>query len=86
MSEGIFEIKLKNYGRVVLTIQEMMEKRGMARTRLAGLIGAKYTVVNRYYKGEVLSKVDLDILAKICFVLDCDIQDVLKYERPQADS
>lgn len=86
MGEGIFEIRLKNYGRVVLTIQEMMEKRGMARTRLAGLIGAKYTVVNRYYKGEVLSKVDLDILAKICFVLDCDIQDVLKYERPHADS
>jgi putative transcriptional regulator len=73
---------LKNYGRVVLTVREEMEKKGISRSKLAKQAGLIYNSVNRYYKGDVLSSVDLDILAKICFVLDCDITDVLRYEKP----
>ena len=73
---------LKNYGRVIITVREVMEKKGVSRNKLAKAAGLVYNSVNRYYQGDALSSIDLDILAKICFVLDCDITDVLRYEKP----
>ena len=73
---------LKDYGRVILTVREVMGKKGVTRNKLAKAAGLAYNSVNRYYQGDALSSIDLDILAKICFVLDCDITDVLRYEKP----
>ncbi|MDR0490664.1 MAG: helix-turn-helix transcriptional regulator [Oscillospiraceae bacterium] len=81
MNDGIFV--LKKYGRVVITLKDVMDRQGMARNRLASLTGLVYNSVNRYYQNAPISSVDLDVLAKICFVLNCEIADVLKYERPE---
>ena len=83
MDNGIFA--LKKYGHVVITLKEVMDKQGMTRNRLANLTGLVYNSVNRYYQGEPISSVDLDILAKLCFVLNCEVADVLRYERPTAE-
>jgi putative transcriptional regulator len=80
MSEGIFA--LKDYGRVVITLRDVMERQGITRNRLASLTGLVYNSVNRYYQNAPMSSVDLDVLAKMCFVLNCGISDVLRYERP----
>lgn len=80
MDNGIFT--LKEYGRVVITLKEVMDKQGMTRNRLANLTGLVYNSINRYYRGEPISSVDLDILAKLCFVLGCEVGDVLRYEKP----
>ena len=80
MNDGIFV--LKEYGRVVITLKDVMDKQDMTRNRLASLTGLVYNSVNRYYQNAPISSVDLDVLAKICFVLNCEIADVLKYERP----
>ena len=82
MDNGIFT--LKEYGRVVITLREVMDKQSMTRNRLANLTGLVYNSINRYYQGEPISSVDLDILAKLCFVLGCEVGDVLRYERPSA--
>ena len=44
--------------------------------------GVKYDVIDRYYKGARVEMADLDFLAKVCYVLDCQISDLLEYERP----
>ncbi|MDD6077608.1 MAG: helix-turn-helix domain-containing protein [Oscillospiraceae bacterium] len=30
-----------------------------------------------------IRQADLDFLAKVCFVLDCKIEDLLEYEKPE---
>lgn len=42
----------------------------------------KYDVIDRYYKGQDIALVDLDFLAKVCYVLDCTVEDLLQYEGP----
>lgn len=80
MSNGLFV--LKEYGRVEITLKDVMQKQGMTRNKLARLTGLVYNSINRYYQNMPISSVDLDVLAKICYVMNCDIEDVLKYERP----
>ena len=80
MNDGIYV--LKEYGRVVITLKDVMDKQNMTRNRLSTLTGLVFNSINRYYQNAPITSVDLDVLAKICFVLNCEISDVLKYERP----
>lgn len=78
MSDGIFI--LKNYGKVKIDIKKIMKKKNITRNKLSDLTGATYNVINRYYNGDI-SRIDLDVIARICFVLECNISDILKYEK-----
>ncbi|MCL2603444.1 MAG: helix-turn-helix transcriptional regulator [Defluviitaleaceae bacterium] len=80
MDNGIFF--LKEYGRVIITLRDVMDQKGITRNKLANLTGLVYNSINRYYQSAPISSVDLDILAKICYVLNCKIEDILKYEKP----
>ena len=60
----------------------MLDERGITRNRLRTLTGARYEVITRYYKGSAVSMVDLDFLARVCYVLDCKVEDLLEYEAP----
>ena len=61
----------------------LMDARKITRNRLRTLTGIKYDVIDRYYKGQDIALVDLDFLAKICYVLDCRVEDLLHYEQPE---
>ena len=67
-----------DYGFVDLRLKEIMAERGITRNQLAKLIDARFEVVNKWYQGNV-EKMDLDILARICYALDCTTEDLLRY-------
>ena len=67
-----------NYGHVELRLKEVMDERGITRNQLAKRIDARFEVVGKWYKGEV-EKMDLDILARICYALDCTTEDLIRY-------
>ena len=67
-----------DYGHVELRLKEVMDARGITRNQLAKLIDARFEVVGKWYKGEV-EKMDLDILARICYALDCTAEDIVQY-------
>ena len=81
MTNGVF--LTKEYGRVIITLKDTMAHQGITRNRLARLTGLVYNSINRYYQNAPIASVDLNILARICFVLNCSVDDVLKYERPE---
>ena len=41
----------------------------------------RYYVVTRYYKGDNVQMADLDFIARVCYVLDCRIEDLLEYQK-----
>ena len=67
-----------NYGHVELRLKEIMDARGISRNQLAKRIDARFEVGGKWYKGEG-EKMDLDILARICYALDCMAEDIIRY-------
>ena len=67
-----------DYGHVELKLKGVMDARGITRNQLAKLIDARFEVVGKWYNGEV-EKMDLDILARICYALDCTAEDIIQY-------
>lgn len=80
--KSIIRYQTEEYGRVRVKLDQVLDRRGITRNRLRALTGVKYDVIDRYYKGSRVEMADLDFLAKVCYVLGCEIADLLEYERP----
>lgn len=81
MNEVNSIIEIKQYGKIKIKLSEIMNKKGITRNKLRNLTGVKYDIIDRYYKAENVERVDLDFLAKACFVLNCSVEDLLEYEK-----
>ena len=79
---SIISYQTAEYGHIRLKLADVLDSRGITRNRLRTLTGVKYDVIDRYYKGESVELADLNFLAKVCFVLNCEISDLLEYEPP----
>ena len=73
-------LAMREYGRVRMTLKPLMDARGMTRNALARSVNTRFEVIDKWYEGEV-EKVDMDVLARICYVLNCQISDILRYEK-----
>lgn len=74
-------LSIKNYGETDLKLKALMDSRNISRNYLARSINARFEVIDKWYNNDV-EKLDLDILSRICFVLDCKIEDLLEYRKP----
>jgi len=71
-------VNMKSYGKVSVHLKELMESRGITRYRLAKLADTRFEVVEKWYSGTV-ERIDSDVLARFCYILDCDISDIIQY-------
>lgn len=70
------------YGSMHFDIKKMMKKRKMTKTQLAKRTGLHHQIIDRYYNNNV-TRYYKDVLAKLCFILDCSLSDILYYEKPK---
>ena len=71
-------LTVQEYGRIQIKLKALMEERGLKRGALSRLTGVRFEVIDKWAKGKV-ERMDLDVLARICFVLDCKVTDILEY-------
>ena len=76
-SKSVFAIK--DYGKISLHLKEIMDSKKITRNYLARVSNTRFEVINKWYNNEV-EKMDLDILARICYVLECSPADIIKYK------
>lgn len=65
---------------VRLTIDKMLEERKMTRYELSKRTEIKFQTIDRYYKNRVV-RYDSYILDRICAVLECNVGDIIEYEK-----
>lgn len=69
---------IKEYGQIEINLKEYMNAKNITRNALARAINTRFEVIDKWYNGHV-EKIDSDILARICFVLDCTPGDIIRY-------
>ena len=57
-----------------------MKQKNISRKQMLEKTGLKNEVFNRYYYSEI-KRIDIDVILKICNVLDCNIGDVIEHMR-----
>lgn len=69
-----------DYGHIEIDIKTLMDAKNISRNALARMVGTRFEVINKWYNGSV-EKIDADILARICFILDCSPAEIIIYRK-----
>ena len=69
---------MNQYGKITIDIKTFMDEKSINRNMLARAINARFEVIDKWYGGHV-EKIDADVLARICFVLECTLGDIIRY-------
>lgn len=63
---------------IKLILDEALSSRELSRYELAKRTGIQYQIIDKYYKNRV-KRYDSFVLERICYALDCEVSDILKF-------
>lgn len=69
-----------DYGQVRLKLKELMQDQGISINKLACRAEMQRTQLKAYMYNDI-QRVDLAVLARLCYVLDCDLDDLMEYKK-----
>lgn len=71
---------MQNFGKVIFKIDQVLEEKNISKNKLEKEANLQRTQLNSYCNNKV-KRIDLETIAKICYVLECDINDIVEYCR-----
>lgn len=71
-----------DYGQVRLKLAELMKEQHVSISKLAYRAEMQRTQLKTYIKQDVV-RVDLAVLSRLCYALQCEISDLLEYIPPE---
>ena len=76
----------KNYGKINVKLKQYLDSKNIKRGNLASSTKTYFEVIDKWYNNNV-ERMDLDVLARICYVLNCKVEDIIEYaEDPEKES
>ncbi len=73
---------MNEYGKIRIKLDELIKQKGISKNKFSQRAEMQRTQLNHYCKNEI-TRLDTDVLARICAVLDCRIEDLLEFEPPK---
>ena len=73
---------MNEFGTIKIKLVEMLKVRGMSKNKLSHKAEMQRTQINNFCKNEI-TRLDTDVLARICYALDCKLDDILEYIPPE---
>lgn len=65
-------------GKIVIHFDELLKKSGMSKNKFSHRAEMQRTQVNNYCSSAI-TRLDTEVLARICAVFQCEIGDLLEY-------
>ncbi len=74
----------KDYGYIKIKLDELLKKEGISKNKLSHRAEMQRTQINQYCNNDI-TRLDTAVLARICTVLDCKIEDLLEFVPAKKD-
>lgn len=71
-----------NFGHIRIKLAELMKKQNISISKLAFRSETQRTQLKAYIRNDI-QRVDLAVLARLCYALDCSLDDLIEYIPPQ---
>ena len=69
------------YGTIRIKLDELLKASGLSKNMLSHRAEMQRTKINNYCKNQI-TRLDIDVLARLCTVLNCEIGDLLEFVPP----
>ena len=70
------------YGTIKIKLYELIDSAGISKNKLGHRAEMQRSQINRYCNNEI-SRLDTEVLARLCTVLNCGINDLLEFIPPE---
>ena len=70
------------FGTICLHLEELMKDRNISINKLSFRAEMQRTQLKKYCRNEV-QRLDIAVLSRLCYALDCDLNDLLEYIPPK---
>ena len=77
LNKNVFEYK--DFGYVRLKLDKIMKSRKITVYELSTKANVAFQTIKKLRDGEEVTRINLDVLAKLCYVLECEIEDLMEY-------
>lgn len=71
----------RNFGCINIKLAEIIEEQKISKSKLSQRAEMQRTQINNYCNNKI-TRLDTDVLARLCTVLDCKIEDLLEFIPP----
>lgn len=71
-------VNSSDYGEIRIYLKEILEERDISLNQLSFRAEMQRTQL-RNYRDNKIQRLDIDILKRLCYVLDCDLHDLIEY-------
>lgn len=75
---------MEQYGTIKINLAKLIEQKGISKNKLSHRAEMQRSQINHYCNNSI-TRLDIDVLARICTVLDCEISDLLEYVPPKTE-
>lgn len=73
---------MEKYGSIRIKLDELIKEAGISKNKLSHRAEMQRSQINHYCNNEI-TRLDTDVLARICTVLNCEIGDLLEFVPPE---
>ena len=73
---------MERYGMIKINLAKLIEDRGISKNKLSQRAEMQRTQLN-HYCNNTITRLDIDVLARLCTVLECEIGDLLEFIPPE---
>lgn len=69
---------MQEYGKIKIKLDDLIKQSGISKSKLSHRAEMQRTQINNYCKNNI-TRLDTDVLARLCTALDCKIEDILEF-------
>ena len=69
---------MEQYGKIVIKLDKLIKQSGLSKNKFCQRAELQRTQLNNYCNNDV-TRLDTDVLARMCSVLGCEIGDLLEF-------
>jgi putative transcriptional regulator len=69
---------MQEYGTIRIKLKELLEAKGLSKNKFSHRAEMQRSQINHFCNNEI-TRLDTDVLARICTVLECEISDLLEF-------
>lgn len=73
---------MDEFGTIRIHLEELIQKSGMSKRKFSHKAEMQRTQINNYCNNKI-TRLDTDVLARICMALNCTIGELLEYVPPK---
>lgn len=73
---------MEEYGTIRIKLDELIEQAGISKNKLSHKAEMQRSQINNYCNNKI-TRLDIEVLARICTVLNCEISDLLEFVPPE---